>query len=81
LGCRVRRDATGADALCSQHAHPSAEERACYRRAFDAARQCAPEGYHLKYSGRAKGDFFLGLLRVTSEDDPSGTGSAWHAAE
>ncbi|MCD9875287.1 hypothetical protein [Streptomyces guryensis] len=48
---------------------PSSEERARYRRAFDAARQCAPEGYHLKYSGRAKGDFFLGLLRVTGEDD------------
>ncbi|MER8003371.1 PE-PGRS family protein [Streptomyces sp. NPDC095613] len=48
---------------------PSAEERARYRRAFDAARKCAPEGYHLKYSGRAKGDFFLGLLRVTGEDD------------
>ncbi|WP_432096333.1 hypothetical protein [Streptomyces sp. bgisy100] len=48
---------------------PSAEERARYRRAFDAARQYAPEGYHLKYSGRAKGDFFLGLLRVTGEDD------------
>ncbi|WP_274914418.1 PE-PGRS family protein [Streptomyces sp. WZ-12] len=48
---------------------PSPEERARYRRAFDAARQCAPEGYHLKYSGRAKGDFFLGLLRVTGEDD------------
>lgn len=47
----------------------SHEERARYRRAFDAARQCAPEGYHLKYSGRAKGDFFLGLLRVTGEDD------------
>ncbi len=42
---------------------PSTEERARYRRAFDAARQCAPEGYDLKYSGRAKGDFFLGLLR------------------
>ncbi|GHE33883.1 hypothetical protein GCM10018771_12360 [Streptomyces cellulosae] len=49
--------------------NPSEEERARYRRAFDAARQCAPEGYHLKYSGRAKGDFFLGLLRVTGEDD------------
>ncbi len=48
---------------------PSDEERARYRRSFDAARQCAPEGYHLKYSGRAKGDFFLGLLRVTGEDD------------
>ncbi|WP_416970605.1 hypothetical protein [Streptomyces sp. 4F14] len=48
---------------------PSDEERARYRRAFDAARQCAPEGYHLKYSGRAKGDFFLGLLRVSGEDD------------
>lgn len=48
---------------------PSNEERARYRRAFDAARQCAPQGYHLKYSGRAKGDFFLGLLRVTGEDD------------
>lgn len=48
---------------------PSDEERARYRRASDAARQCAPEGYHLKYSGRAKGDFFLGLLRVTGEDD------------
>ncbi|KUJ70320.1 PE-PGRS family protein [Streptomyces albus subsp. albus] len=48
---------------------PSAEERARYRRAFDAARQCAPEGYHLKYSGRARGDFFLGLLRVTGEDE------------
>ncbi|MDX2936374.1 PE-PGRS family protein [Streptomyces ipomoeae] len=49
--------------------NPSDEERARYRRAFDAARQCAPDGYHLKYSGRAKGDFFLGLLRVTGEDD------------
>ncbi|MFI0540428.1 PE-PGRS family protein [Streptomyces sp. WSLK1-3] len=48
---------------------PSDAERARYRRAFDAARQCAPDGYHLKYSGRAKGDFFLGLLRVTGEDD------------
>ncbi|MDI3402864.1 PE-PGRS family protein [Streptomyces cavernicola] len=48
---------------------PSADERARYRRAFDAARQCAPEGFHLKYSGRAKGDFFVGLLRVTGEDD------------
>jgi hypothetical protein len=50
-------------------ANPSDEERARYRRAFDAARQCAPEGYSLKYSGRAKGDFFLGLLRVTGEDE------------
>ncbi|MFC3999922.1 hypothetical protein ACFOVU_28685 [Nocardiopsis sediminis] len=48
---------------------PSDEERARYRRAFDAARRCAPEGYHLKYSGRAKGDFVLGLLRATGEDD------------
>lgn len=48
---------------------PDPEERARYRRAFDAARTCAPAGYHLKYSGRAKGDFFLGLLRVTGEDD------------
>ncbi|MBO1333727.1 PE-PGRS family protein [Streptomyces sp. VRA16 Mangrove soil] len=48
---------------------PSDSERARYCRAFDAARQCAPEGYHLKYSGRAKGDFFLGLLRITGEDD------------
>lgn len=44
-------------------------ERARYRRAFDAARTCAPTGYDLKYCGRAKGDFFLGLLRVTGEDD------------
>ncbi|MFI7393301.1 PE-PGRS family protein [Streptomyces tendae] len=49
--------------------NPDDEERARFRRAFDAARQCAPEGYHLKYSGRAKGDFFLGLLRVSGEDD------------
>ncbi|MFF0624579.1 hypothetical protein [Streptomyces sp. NPDC004296] len=49
--------------------NPNDEERARYRRAFDAARQCAPEGYSLKYSGRAKGDFFLGLLRVTGEDE------------
>ncbi|WP_435127775.1 PE-PGRS family protein [Actinacidiphila sp. bgisy144] len=48
---------------------PTPEERARYRRAFDAARTCAPAGYALKYSGRAKGDFFLGLLRVTGEDD------------
>ncbi|MCI3278638.1 hypothetical protein [Streptomyces cylindrosporus] len=48
---------------------PGAEERARYRRAFDAARQCALEEYHLMYSRRAKGDFFLGLLRVTGEDD------------
>ncbi|WP_257134520.1 PE-PGRS family protein [Streptomyces sp. ms115] len=49
--------------------NPNEAERARYRRAFDAARQCAPEGYHLKYSGRAKGDFFLGLLRASGEDD------------
>ncbi|MFD4997201.1 hypothetical protein [Streptomyces buecherae] len=49
--------------------NPNDEERARYRRAFDAARQCTPDGYHLKYSGRAKGDFFLGLLRVSGEDD------------
>ncbi|MEE1738022.1 PE-PGRS family protein [Streptomyces sp. BE147] len=49
--------------------NPSEEERARYRRAFDAARQCAPEGYHLRHSGRAKGDFFLGLLRANGEDD------------
>lgn len=49
--------------------NPSDGERARYRRAFDAARQCVPEGYSLKYSGRAKGDFFLGLLRVTCEDE------------
>ncbi|MDF9814140.1 PE-PGRS family protein [Streptomyces sp. SPB162] len=48
---------------------PDEAVRARYRRAFDAARQFAPAGYHLKYSGRAKGDFFLGLLRVTGEDD------------
>ncbi|NEA55617.1 PE-PGRS family protein [Streptomyces sp. SID13666] len=48
---------------------PDEAVRARYRRAFDAARQCAPAGFHLKYSGRAKGDFFLGLLRVTGEDD------------
>ncbi|MDX5566643.1 hypothetical protein PYK79_29770 [Streptomyces sp. ID05-04B] len=49
--------------------NPSDQERARYRRAFDAARQRTPEGYSLKYSGRAKGDFFLGLLRVTGEDE------------
>lgn len=49
--------------------NPSDEERARYRQAFDAARQCAPEGYSLKHSGRAKGDFVLGLLRATGEDD------------
>ncbi|MEW2369819.1 hypothetical protein AB0940_10615 [Streptomyces sp. NPDC006656] len=49
--------------------NPDETARARYRRAFDAARQCAPAGYHLKYSGRTKGDFFLGLLRVTGEDD------------
>ncbi|MEV1009819.1 PE-PGRS family protein [Streptomyces sp. NPDC049881] len=49
--------------------NPDDAERARYRRAFDAARQRAPEGYSLKYSGRAKGDFFLGLLRVSGEDD------------
>ncbi|MFI8850298.1 PE-PGRS family protein [Streptomyces sp. NPDC053499] len=49
--------------------NPDAAERARYRRAFDAARQCAPRGYHLKYSGRNKGDFFLGLLRTTGEDE------------
>lgn len=48
---------------------PAPEERARYRRAFDAARTCAPPGYQLKYSGRAKGDFFLGLLRATGEDN------------
>lgn len=60
---------------------PSAEERARYRRAFDAARQCAPDGYHLKYSGRAKGDFFLGLLRVSGEDDTEWNESDWREAE
>ncbi|WP_442815080.1 PE-PGRS family protein [Streptomyces sp. NBC_01775] len=49
--------------------NPEAADRARYRRAFDAARQCAPPGYHLKYSGRTKGDFFLGLLRISGEDD------------
>ncbi|WP_435272053.1 PE-PGRS family protein [Streptomyces parvulus] len=49
--------------------NPNDEERARYRRAFDAARQCAPDGYSLTYSGRAKGDFFLGLLRVSGEDE------------
>lgn len=49
--------------------NPSGEERARYRRAFDAARQCAPEGYHLKHTGRERGDFVLGLLRATGEDD------------
>ncbi|MFI9062993.1 hypothetical protein ACIGQE_14090 [Streptomyces sp. NPDC053429] len=44
-------------------------ERARYRRAFDAARQCPPAGYHLKYTGRAKGDICFGLLRVSGEDD------------
>ena len=39
----------------------SGEERARYRRAFDAARQCASQGCSLKYRGRAEGDFFLGL--------------------
>lgn len=48
---------------------PGDAERARYRRAFDAARQCAPQGYHLKYTGRAKGDIVFGLLRATGEDD------------
>ncbi|MFJ5233041.1 PE-PGRS family protein [Kitasatospora sp. NPDC088391] len=48
---------------------PAPEERARLRRAFDAARSCAPDGYQLKYSGRAKGDFFLGLLRDNGLDD------------
>ncbi|MGF1430629.1 PE-PGRS family protein [Kitasatospora sp. LaBMicrA B282] len=48
---------------------PLPEERARLRRAFDAARTCAPEGYQLKYSGRAKGDFFLGLLRDNGLDE------------
>lgn len=48
---------------------PTPEDRAWYRRAFDAARTCAPEGFALKYSGRAKGDFFLGLLRTSGKDD------------
>ncbi len=49
--------------------NPNDEERARYRRAFDAARQCAPKGYHLKYTGREKGDLLFGLLRVSGEDD------------
>lgn len=48
---------------------PGDAERAPYRRAFDAARQCPPAGYHLKYTGRAKGDICFGLLRVSGEDD------------
>ncbi|KOU62250.1 PE-PGRS family protein [Streptomyces sp. WM4235] len=48
---------------------PGEAERARYRRAFDAARQCPPAGYHLKYTGRAKGDISFGLLRVNGEDD------------
>ncbi len=48
---------------------PSPEERARLRRAFDAARDYAPEGYQLKYSGREKGDFFLGLLRTNGLDE------------
>lgn len=39
----------------------SDKERARYRRAFEAARQRAPEGYSLKQSGRARRDFFLSL--------------------
>ncbi|MFI6004922.1 PE-PGRS family protein [Streptomyces sp. NPDC051366] len=48
---------------------PGEAERARYRRAFDAARQRPPAGYHLKYTGRAKGDICFGLLRVSGEDD------------
>ncbi|MFD3758069.1 hypothetical protein [Streptomyces sp. NPDC058622] len=48
---------------------PGEAERARYRRAFDAARQCPPAGYRLKYTGRAKGDICFGLLRVSGEDD------------
>ncbi|WP_449483288.1 hypothetical protein [Streptomyces avidinii] len=48
---------------------PGEAERARYRRAFDAARQCPPAGYHLKYTGRAKGDISFGLLRLNGEDD------------
>ncbi|MFE2723287.1 PE-PGRS family protein [Kitasatospora sp. NPDC059327] len=48
---------------------PSPEERARLRRAFDAAREYAPDGYQLKYSGREKGDFFLGLLRTNGLDE------------
>ncbi|AXI81423.1 PE-PGRS family protein [Peterkaempfera bronchialis] len=48
---------------------PAPEERARLRRAFDAARKCAPEGYQLKYSGREKGDFYLGLLRDNGLDE------------
>ncbi|MFD4398481.1 PE-PGRS family protein [Kitasatospora sp. NPDC058478] len=48
---------------------PSPEERARLRRSFDAARTCAPDGYQLKYSGREKGDFFLGLLRTNGLDE------------
>ncbi|PYC77360.1 PE-PGRS family protein [Streptomyces tateyamensis] len=48
---------------------PSPDERARLRRAFDAARTCAPEGYQLKYSGREKGDFYLGLLRDNGLDE------------
>ncbi len=48
---------------------PSPEERARLRRAFDAARTYAPDGTQLKYSGREKGDFFLGLLRDNGLDE------------
>ncbi|MFJ1756645.1 PE-PGRS family protein [Kitasatospora sp. NPDC088134] len=48
---------------------PLPEERARLRRAFDAAREYAPDGYQLKYSGREKGDFFLGLLRTNGLDE------------
>ncbi|MFJ9519369.1 PE-PGRS family protein [Kitasatospora sp. NPDC101801] len=48
---------------------PAPEERARLRRSFDAARTCVPDGYQLKYSGREKGDFFLGLLRDNGLDD------------
>ncbi|WP_236653473.1 hypothetical protein [Streptacidiphilus melanogenes] len=48
---------------------PSPEERARLRRAFDAARTSAPEGFQLKYSGREKGDFYLGLLRDNGLDE------------
>ncbi|MFG2843838.1 PE-PGRS family protein [Kitasatospora sp. NPDC048296] len=48
---------------------PPPEERARLRRAFDAAREYAPDGYQLKYSGREKGDFFLGLLRTNGLDE------------
>jgi hypothetical protein len=51
---------------------PDEETRAVYRRTIHAAKQhkLVPDGFHLKHTGRARGDL---IIRLTSDDAPDDT--------